>query len=151
MEIKTYECDKCGKRISQIAAFVRHYKTHNKNTTIPITKSKRFKNFDCEICFEIFDTKVRLKKHFNKNHKVKKFECKDCGKRFKEKEYLHSHSYRYGHNLNFKCFCGKLFISSRSLLIHNTLFHSSSSKRKLSTEESKNAENLLNVKKRKIE
>ena len=67
--------------------------------------------FQCEICEKVFNTKVKLRGHYNYNHKNcdKVFNCNVCTKSFQLQSNLATHIKNVHGEKHYNCDCGKSF------------------------------------------
>ncbi|XP_032672620.1 zinc finger protein Xfin-like [Odontomachus brunneus] len=109
-----YECNQCGKVLSNYANLRRHATIAHRNT----------KHYQCTECSETFTRKEVYEQHMQHEHKTSKtmFHCPQCPKSFVFQTNF-SYHFRTAHleksQDGYACdICGKVFVEEASLKIH---------------------------------
>ena len=131
IQIKKFECEKCGKRFAQNSLLRKHFSAVHEQT------SDRFggnRKFQCPYCPSQFKRKDHADRHITHLHSIapdaKLFECNhpDCGKRFQSAGRLQQHSKLHQDNLTHPCpVCGKIILRKKNLSIHIITCHPNTS------------------------
>ena len=111
-------CDICGKSISSKwpGLLKRHKKTH-------LNPSERTEEYKCSKCFEVFQSRDKVKQHRKLVHYNAKYKCFECDKLFIFERNLEIHIEKMKNKKHIKkahkCeSCHKSFINTQNLKIH---------------------------------
>lgn len=111
---QSYECNQCGKVLSNYANLRRHATIAHRNT----------KNYECTDCAKVFTRKEMYEQHMQHEHKNSKtmYHCPECPKSFVFQTNFTYH-FRTAHleksQDGYACdICGKVFVEETSLKIH---------------------------------
>ncbi|XP_077283868.1 uncharacterized protein LOC143909656 [Arctopsyche grandis] len=130
-----YKCETCSKSFSYRSYYVRHVKSHIKDShkrkiclksfTFKYTLEEHMISHNgiklpqCEICFKSFKHKTSLMKHMNTHTGEKRFICDICSKSFNLKYTLLRHMKSHAGVKSHKCeMCSKSFTTKPTLVEH---------------------------------
>ncbi|XP_026181247.1 zinc finger protein 1024 isoform X1 [Mastacembelus armatus] len=126
-------CHLCGRGFQCFASFLKHIKTHVKETDCNICglryestkklvihlKHLHSKECFCDICGKIFDNNRNLRLHGRMHIEEKKILCQECGKTFNSQQQLIVHVRTHSGERPYHCdICDKAFSHKQNLRIH---------------------------------
>ncbi|XP_022907265.1 zinc finger protein Paris-like [Onthophagus taurus] len=138
-ELKTHQCDTCGKVFNRREYLTQHIRIHTGEKPYKCHLcERRFANsghltthmrthtgekpHSCTMCTKAFSTRQELQKHIMVHNGDRPFECKMCSKRFGNISNLYSHLRHHTGEKNFTCeHCGKAFYSKQELKQHSVV------------------------------
>ncbi|XP_017277121.1 zinc finger protein 436-like [Kryptolebias marmoratus] len=107
-ETKTFVCNTCGEKFSDLSLMNFHQKTHQEK-----------KLLSCEVCFKSFGQRSSLLRHMITHTGERPFCCQICGDKFGLNSHLLRHTRTHTGDKPFTCkVCHKSFTQSNSLTYH---------------------------------
>ena len=91
---KQYDCEFCGKVLSNATALKRHLRQHTGDDVINSSERGR-KSYDCEFCGKVLSNATALKRHLRLHTGEKPYACELCSKLFLTNGNLQSHLRRH--------------------------------------------------------
>ena len=93
-ERQQYDCEYCGKMLSNPTALKRHLQRHTGDDQVNSTVRER-KRYDCEYCGKVLSNATALKRHLRLHTGEKPYSCELCSKLFLTNGNLQSHLRRH--------------------------------------------------------
>ena len=129
IQVKKFECQKCGKRFAQNSLLRKHVSAVHEQTNDRVGGIRKFQ---CPYCPSQFKRKDHVDRHITHLHSIvpdaKLFECTylNCGKRFQSAGRLQQHAKLHQDNATHPCpICRKSILRKKNLSIHMITCHQS--------------------------
>ncbi|KAL0858634.1 hypothetical protein ABMA27_012464 [Loxostege sticticalis] len=111
---RRYECMECGRRMTDRASIVDHYRTQHEGL---------MNTYKCDICGKVSTNNKTHRGHMRNHHSGDRPKCDQCGKSFVNKDALAEHLLIHQGVKNYECpTCGKRF-RTRAQIKHHQLKH----------------------------
>lgn len=77
--LKLFKCFYCTKTFSSSSTKARHERIHTG------------RGFKCELCFKVYDSRTKLRRHIAAIHEQTRFRCEHCHKSFTQLDNMRTH------------------------------------------------------------